>query len=83
MFNVAYLYPYRGDGMGEVDDQEEVQWMQQIPIAEKLQIENILEQRIAKRTRRKVYYEYLVKWKDHPVEDASWLTKADIQKHGK
>jgi hypothetical protein len=57
--------------------------MQQMPTTEKLQIENILDQRIAKRTRRKVYYEYLVKWKDHPIEDASWLTEADIQKHGK
>jgi hypothetical protein len=56
--------------------------MKQIPIAENPQIENILDQRIAKRTRRKVYYEYLVKWKNHPIEDSSWITKAYIQKHG-
>jgi hypothetical protein len=42
-----------------------------------------LDQRIAKKTKRKVYYEYLVKWKDHPAEDVSWITKTDIQKHGK
>jgi hypothetical protein len=34
-------------------------------------------------TRRKIYYEYLVKRKDHPTEDVSWLTEIDIQKHGK
>jgi hypothetical protein len=42
-----------------------------------------LDQRIAKKTWRRVYYEYLVKWKDHPSEDVSWITKIDIQKHGK
>jgi hypothetical protein len=25
----------------------------------------------------------LVKWKDHPEEDASWMVEVDIQKHGK
>jgi hypothetical protein len=54
-----------------------------MPIAEKPQIEKILDQRIAKKTKRKIYYEYLVKWKDHPIEDASWITEDDIQKHGK
>ena len=54
-----------------------------MPIAEKPQIEKILVQRIAKKTRRKIYYEYLFKWKDHPMEDSSWVTKPDILKHGK
>jgi hypothetical protein len=35
-----------------------------------------------KKTRRKQYFEYLVKWKNHPVEDASWENEAVIQKHG-
>jgi hypothetical protein len=43
-----------------------------MPVAEKPQMENILDKRINKRTRRKNYFEYLVKWKGHPVEDASW-----------
>jgi hypothetical protein len=41
-----------------------------MPTTKNLQIENILEQIIAKRTRRKVCYEYLVKWRDHPTEYA-------------
>jgi hypothetical protein len=30
-----------------------------------------------------MHLEYLVKWKDHPVEDSSWVTEPDILKHGK
>ena len=46
-------------------------------------MECILEKRVGKKTRWKEYFEYLVKWKNHPVEDASWETEAEIQKHGK
>jgi hypothetical protein len=53
-----------------------------MPIAEKPQMEHILDKRVSKRTRRKEYFKYLVKWKNHPVEDASWETEAEIQKHG-
>jgi hypothetical protein len=83
IFNVAYLDPYKMDDIEGIDDREEIQWKQQIPISEKPHIENILDQRIAKKTKRKVYYEYLVKWKDHPEKDASWITEIDIEKHGK
>jgi hypothetical protein len=43
---------------------------------------SILDKRIGKKTRRKQYFEYLVKWKGHPVEDASWENEAEILKHG-
>ena len=46
-------------------------------------MEKIIEQRDGKKTRRKTYPEYLVKWKDHLVEDSSWVTEPDIFKHGK
>jgi hypothetical protein len=39
-------------------------------------MECILDKRVGKKTRRKEYYEYLVKWKNHPVEDASWEVEA-------
>jgi hypothetical protein len=35
IFNVANLYPYKMDEIEGTDDQEEIQWKQQIPIAEK------------------------------------------------
>ena len=53
-----------------------------MPVADKPQMERILDKRVSKKTRRKKYFEYLVKWKDHPVEDVSWETKAEILKHG-
>ena len=51
-------------------------------VAEKPQMESILDKRVSKRTRRKEYFEYLVKWKGHPVEDASWEDEETIHKHG-
>jgi hypothetical protein len=53
-----------------------------MPIVEKPQMESILDKIISKKTRRRQYFEYLVKWKGHPVEDASWEYEAEIQKHG-
>jgi hypothetical protein len=63
-------------------EQEEIPWMKQMPVAEKPQMESIIDKRISRKTRRKEYFEYLVKWKGHPVEDASWEDEATIQKHG-
>jgi hypothetical protein len=51
-------------------------------VAEKPQIERILDKRVSKKTKRKEYFEYLVKWKNHRVEDASWESETEIQKHG-
>jgi hypothetical protein len=72
IFNVSDLYPYKVDEEGaESDDQPKFQWQKQMPIAEKPQMEQMLNKRVGKNTRRKEYLEYLVKWKGHPVEDAS------------
>ena len=82
IFNVSDLYPYKLEEAGTEGEQQGVQWQKQMPIARKLQMENILDKRVSKKTRRKEYYEYLVKWKGHPMEDASWENEAEIQKHG-
>jgi hypothetical protein len=82
IFNISDLYPYRAEEAGADSEQTEVQWTKQMPVAEKPQMESILDKRVSKRTRRKEYFEYLVKWKGHPVEDASWENEAEIQKHG-
>jgi hypothetical protein len=37
---------------------------------------------MGKKTRRKQYFKYLVKWKNHPVKDASWENEIVIQEHG-
>jgi hypothetical protein len=59
-----------------------IQWQKQLPVAQKPQMECILDKRVGRKTRRKQYFEYLVKWKDHPVEDASWEDETVILKHG-
>jgi hypothetical protein len=53
-----------------------------MPVAENPQMERIIEKRINKKTKRKEYFEYLVKWNGHPVEDAIWEDEAKIHKHG-
>jgi hypothetical protein len=83
IFNVEDQYPYRRGEEGESGDQKEVQWEEKLPTTEKAQMEKIIEHRDGKKTRRKTYHEYLVKWKDHPMEDASWVTEPNILKHGK
>jgi hypothetical protein len=76
------LYPYRAKEAGSEDKQKEVQWKKQMLVVEKPQMESIIDKRISKKTRRKQYFEYLVKWKGHPLEDASWEDEVEIQKHG-
>jgi hypothetical protein len=49
-----------------------------MPIIENPQMMKIVDQRIGKKTRGKTYFEYLVKWKGHPIEDASWENEVDI-----
>jgi hypothetical protein len=83
IFNVAYLYPYRMDDPIGSDDQKETQWEKHVPTTQNPQMEKIIDQRIGKKTRRKNYFEYLVKRKGHPIANASWVNDFDIRKHGK
>jgi hypothetical protein len=83
IFNVSDLYPYRKDETEGSEDEEKIQWEKEMPIEEKPHMEKIVDQRIGKKTRRKTYFEYMFKWKGHPIEDASWENEAAIQKHGK
>ena len=82
IFNVLDLYPHRAGEAEAGTEEPVVQWQKQLSVGEKPQMECILDKRIGKKTRRKEYYEYLVKWKNHSVEDASWEREAMIQKHG-
>jgi hypothetical protein len=80
IFNISDLYPYRAEEAGAGSDEEPViQWQKKLPVAQKPQMECILDKRLGKKTRRKQYFEYLVKWRNHPVEDASWETEEVIQ----
>jgi hypothetical protein len=39
--------------------------------------------RVGKKTKRKMYFEYFVRWKGRPTEGASWVNEVEIQKHGR
>jgi hypothetical protein len=82
IFNISDLNPYKTEEVRADSEQRKVQWTKQMPVSENPQMESILDKRINKRTKRKEYFEYLVKWKGHPVEDSSWENEAKIQKHG-
>ena len=45
--------------------------MKQMPLATSLEAEHILDTRVTKKTRKKEYLEYHVKWKDHPMDEAA------------
>ena len=71
IFNVANLYQYH-----ELDD--EVSISENYTKKKIEEVEQILDQRIGKITRGKDYYQYLVKWKNRPMEDASWISQSKL-----
>ena len=86
IFNVPDLYPYQEaetSSTNELDTGQKVEWQKQIPVVPKLEMEKILDTRVLKKTRGQEYYEYLIKWKNQPLEDATWVTAALIQKSGR
>jgi hypothetical protein len=82
ILNISDLYPYKAKEVGAENEQTGFQWTKQIPIAAKPQMESIIDKRVSRKAKRKEYFEYLVKWKAHPVEDSSWEDEVEIQKHG-
>ena len=76
IFNVVDLYKYEDDGAEEGSaDKEQIEWKEQLPLAQPLQPEKILDRRPFRRTRGKEYFQYLIKWRDKPKEDATWMTE--------
>ena len=76
IFNVAYLYRYEDGGTDDrPEDREQIDWVKQLLIAQPLQPEMILDKKVFKKTRGQEYFQYLIKWKDQPIEDATWMTE--------
>ena len=48
-----------------------------------MQPEKILDKRVFRKTRGQEYFQYLIKWKDKPEEDATWMTEGMLQKIGR
>ena len=80
VFNISDLTVfYEG---GDEDEVADVQWGIPIATSETKEIEEILDSRVGRSTRNKTYEEYLVKWMGRPVEDSSWLTRAEVDRLG-
>jgi hypothetical protein len=47
----------------------------------KREVEAVLDKRVTKKTRGQTYYQYLIKWKGQPIEDASWMTTTELKKY--
>ena len=71
IFNISDLYKYH-----ELEDEFVVP--DDYPKKKIKEVEQILDQRVGKSTRGKYYYEYLVKWKNRPIEDASWISQFEL-----
>ena len=82
IFNVSDLYKYEEketEISAKNKEEQKMKWVKQLPAAKPLQPESILDERVYK---KKEYLEYLVKWKDHPVADATWITEAVLPRMG-
>lgn len=87
IFNIADLYLYQEPeeelpGNTTAGESPTVSWEEQMPKAEKKEVEAILDKWESKKTRHENYYQYLIKWKGQPVEDASWMTTVELHKIG-
>jgi hypothetical protein len=67
IFNIENMYLYRKNEAIIQEGQREVQWVKRMTVAENMQMERIIDQRVNKKTRRKTYIEYMIKWKGHPI----------------
>jgi len=85
IFSVADLYRYEGenaDDIAEDQEKQEIDWVKQLPTTQQLQPERILDKKLLRKTRGQEYFQYLVKWKDQPIAEATWVTDATLQKLG-
>ena len=58
-----------------------IDWQGRLLQKEQPQIESILEKINLRKTRNKTFFQYLVKWKNQPTEDVSWMIEQEISKY--
>ena len=71
IFNVDDLYKY-------IESNEKISIPDDYPKKQIEEVEQVFDQRVCKSRRGKDYYEYLVKWKNIPIEDASWISQIEL-----
>ena len=85
IFNVANLYRDEDNDTNDTTkdkEEQEVDWVKELPTTKPLHLEGILDKKLYKKTIRQGYFQYLVKWKDHPIEDATWMIDSMLHKMG-
>ena len=85
ILNIFYLYRYEDKDTNDATkdkEEKEFDWMNKLPTPKPLQPKRILDKRLYKKTKGQEYFQYLVKWKDHLIVDATWMTYAMLQKMG-
>ena len=80
IFNVSDLYLFKDvgvhpDGVTSERDDLAIDRQGQITQKERHHIESILNKRILRKTKNRTFFQYLVKWKNQPTEDATWMTE--------
>lgn len=53
-----------------------------VPTNRKQEVEKVLDSRMKKSTRHKVYMEHLIKWKGNPTSEATWVAEIDFKRLG-
>ena len=76
------LVAYKGDPSQISLDVHEDLEPASAPTNNKLEVEKVLDSRVKKSTRHKVYMEHLIKWKGKPTSEATWVAEADFKKLG-
>lgn len=79
------MYRYESgnkEDIAEDKEEQEVDWVKKLPTTKALQPEKILDKRLFKKTRGHEHFKYLVKWKDQPISDATWMTDTMLQRLG-
>ena len=71
IFNVVDLYDYH-----QLDD--EVFISNDYSTKQIEEVEQVLDHRVGKSTRGKDYYGCMVKWKNKPIEDATWISQSEL-----
>jgi hypothetical protein len=77
IFNVVDLYEFNE---GDIKEYEGTlnEWEQHPPIKQEENIEEILATRVGRKTHQREYMEYLIKWMNRGIEDASWVNEDQL-----
>ena len=79
IFNIVDLDRYEdrdADDATRDKEEQQVDWVKQLPIEKPLHPEGILDKKSYKKTKGQEYFQYLVKWKGYPITCATWMTDA-------